>query len=64
MEQERNQEATCYIGDLDTQMTEALLWELCVQVGPVADLEQSKASRGPGRQLIVKTCRWAVLNFV
>ena len=30
---DRNQEATCYVGDLDSQVTEALLWELCVQVG-------------------------------
>eukprot|EP00965_Chrysotila_dentata_P189461 6173330-Pleurochrysis_carterae.AAC.1 len=29
---DRNQEATCYVGDLDGQVDEALLWELCVQV--------------------------------
>ena len=30
---DRNQEATCYVGDLDGQVDEAILWELCVQAG-------------------------------
>lgn len=30
--QERNQEATVYIGNLDAQVTEELVWELMVQV--------------------------------
>ena len=29
--QERNQEATVYIGNLDPQVTEELVWELMVQ---------------------------------
>ncbi len=33
--QERNQDATIYVGDLDAQVTEALLWELMLQVGHV-----------------------------
>lgn len=33
--QERNQEATIYIGNLDPMVTEELLWELFVQCGPV-----------------------------
>ena len=32
---ERNQDATVFVGDLDPQVTEALLWELMLQVGPV-----------------------------
>ncbi len=32
---ERNQEATIYIGNLDQQIDEALLWELFIQVGPI-----------------------------
>lgn len=32
---ERNQEATLYITNLDSQVTEDLLWELMLQVGPV-----------------------------
>lgn len=37
---ERNQDATCYVGNIDLKVTEDLLWELCVQVGPVgASLE-------------------------
>lgn len=35
---ERNQAATVWIGNLDEQVNEELLWELMVQVGPVADL--------------------------
>lgn len=36
--QERNQDATVYVGDLDTQVNEALLWELFLQAGPVGML--------------------------
>lgn len=32
----RNQEATLYVGNLDDKVTESLLWELMLQVGPVA----------------------------
>ncbi|CAL5324779.1 unnamed protein product [Camellia sinensis] len=32
---ERNQDATAYVGNLDPQITEELLWELFVQAGPV-----------------------------
>ncbi|PSN31713.1 Splicing factor 3B subunit 4 [Blattella germanica] len=33
---ERNQDATIYVGGLDEKVTEALMWELFVQSGPVA----------------------------
>ncbi len=36
--EDRNQEATCYVGDLDQQVSESLLWELCVQCGPVVNV--------------------------
>ena len=39
---DRNQEATCYVGDLDAQVSETLLWELCVQCGPVANVHIPK----------------------
>uniref|UniRef100_A0A6N2NAN3 Splicing factor 3B subunit 4 n=1 Tax=Salix viminalis TaxID=40686 RepID=A0A6N2NAN3_SALVM len=32
---ERNQDATAYVGNLDPQLSEDLLWELFVQAGPV-----------------------------
>lgn len=35
---ERNQEATCYVGDLDAQVNEELLWELMLQAGPVVNV--------------------------
>eukprot|EP01071_Lankesteria_metandrocarpae_P006502 Lankesteria_metandrocarpae@DN4381_c0_g1_i1.p1 len=35
---ERNQEATVYMGNLDSRIDEELLWELCVQCGPVRNV--------------------------
>lgn len=35
---ERNQEATCYVGDLDAQVNEEMLWELMLQAGPVVNV--------------------------
>ncbi|KAI4368965.1 hypothetical protein MLD38_017462 [Melastoma candidum] len=35
---ERNQEATAYVGNLDPQVGEELLWELFVQAGPVVNV--------------------------
>lgn len=34
---DRNQDATIYVGNLDGQVTEELLWELFLQVGPVVN---------------------------
>ncbi|PWN46369.1 RNA-binding domain-containing protein [Ceraceosorus guamensis] len=34
-ENDRNQEATCYVGNLDDRASDALLWELMLQAGPV-----------------------------
>jgi hypothetical protein len=33
--EERNHENTIFVGELDNNVDEALLWELMVQVGPV-----------------------------
>jgi hypothetical protein len=33
--EERNQDATVYVGELDSRVSEALLWELMLQSGPV-----------------------------
>jgi splicing factor 3B subunit 4 len=38
----RNQDATLYVGDLDPKVTEALLWELFLQAGPVANVHIPK----------------------
>lgn len=35
---ERNQDATAYVGNLDAQVSEELLWELFVQAGPVVNV--------------------------
>ncbi|KAJ1801638.1 Spliceosome-associated protein 49 [Coemansia sp. RSA 2399] len=39
---ERNQEATVYIGNLDDRVTDELVWELMVQVGPVVNVHLPK----------------------
>lgn len=33
--EERNQDATVYVGELDSRVSESLLWELMLQAGPV-----------------------------
>ncbi|KAG8384033.1 hypothetical protein BUALT_Bualt04G0076400 [Buddleja alternifolia] len=35
---ERNQDATVYVGNLETKVSEELLWELFVQAGPVVNV--------------------------
>jgi len=40
--QERNQDATIYVGDLDQQVSEALLWEIMLQAGPVVNVHIPK----------------------
>ncbi|WVQ79984.1 hypothetical protein IAT38_002085 [Cryptococcus sp. DSM 104549] len=37
-EQDRNQEATVYLGNLDERCTDALVWELMLQAGPVSNV--------------------------
>eukprot|EP00164_Ancoracysta_twista_P011949 GFYU01018612.1.p1 GENE.GFYU01018612.1~~GFYU01018612.1.p1 ORF type:complete len:319 (-),score=74.15 GFYU01018612.1:344-1300(-) len=41
-QEHRNQDATCYVGDLDPEVTEPLLWELFTQVGPVVNVHIPK----------------------
>ncbi|EIE23928.1 RNA-binding domain-containing protein [Coccomyxa subellipsoidea C-169] len=36
--QDRNQDATVYVGNLDVQLSEELVWELFVQSGPVVNV--------------------------
>jgi splicing factor 3B subunit 4 len=36
---ERNQEAAIYVGNLDSRVTEDILWELFVQCGPVVNVQ-------------------------
>ena len=36
--EQRNQEATCFVGNLDDRVTEEVLWELFLQTGPVASV--------------------------
>lgn len=40
--QERNQDATIYVGDLDQLVSESLLWELMLQAGPVVNVHMPK----------------------
>ncbi|XP_041377674.1 splicing factor 3B subunit 4-like [Gigantopelta aegis] len=39
---ERNQDATVYVGGLDEKVTEAILWELFLQAGPVVNVHMPK----------------------
>lgn len=39
---DRNQEATCYVGNIDPQADEELLWELFIQAGPVLNVYMPK----------------------
>jgi hypothetical protein len=36
--EDRNQEATIYVGNVDERATEALIWELFLQAGPVVNV--------------------------
>ena len=38
----RNQDATAYVGNLDDAVTEELIWELCLQAGPVTSVHMPK----------------------
>ncbi|CAM9324725.1 unnamed protein product [Chrysoparadoxa australica] len=40
--EQRNQEATCYVGNLSEECTDELLWELMVQAGPVVNVHMPK----------------------
>ncbi|EGO21811.1 hypothetical protein SERLADRAFT_397224, partial [Serpula lacrymans var. lacrymans S7.9] len=39
---DRNQEATVYLGNLDERCTDALVWELMLQAGPVVNVHLPK----------------------
>jgi splicing factor 3B subunit 4 len=39
---ERNQEATCYIGNMDSRVNDEILWELFIQCGPVINIHIPK----------------------
>ncbi|KAJ3046136.1 Splicing factor 3B subunit 4 [Rhizophlyctis rosea] len=40
--EERNQDATVYVGNVDERVTEGLLWELMLQAGPVVNVHLPK----------------------
>lgn len=39
---DRNQDATCYVGNLDERASDALLWELMLQAGPIVNVHLPK----------------------
>lgn len=41
-ELDRNQDATCYIGNIDDRATDAIVWELMIQAGPLVNLHLPK----------------------
>lgn len=40
--EQRNQDATCYVGNLDERVNEELMWELMLQAGPVVSVHMPK----------------------
>ena len=40
--QDRNADATCYVGNLEPQVSEEVLWEIFVQAGPVGKRERER----------------------
>ncbi len=41
-ESNRNQDATCYVGNLDERASDVLVWELMLQAGPVSHVHLPK----------------------
>lgn len=39
---ERNQEATCYLGNLEARVTDEIIWELFLQCGPIVNVHIPK----------------------
>lgn len=40
--EQKNQDATCYVGNLDDKVNEELLWELMLQAGPIVSVHMPK----------------------
>jgi|EP01040_Poterioochromonas_malhamensis_P007984 splicing factor 3B subunit 4 len=40
--EQRNQDATCYVGNLDEKVNEEILWELMLQAGPIVSVHMPK----------------------
>ncbi|KHN81144.1 Splicing factor 3B subunit 4 [Toxocara canis] len=61
---ERNQDATIYVGGLDEKVTDAILWELFVQSGPVVSVNMPKDRVTNSHQgymlVIVRFTGWVV----
>lgn len=63
--EERNQDATIYVGGLDEKTKEAILWELFLQAGPVVNVHMPKdritgQHQGCGSPLL----RYLVIHFI
>lgn len=41
-EKDRNQDASCYVGNLDERASDALVWELMLQAGPILNVHLPK----------------------
>lgn len=41
-EKDRNQDASCYVGNLDEHATDAIVWELMLQAGPILNVHLPK----------------------
>ncbi len=60
---QRNADATIYVGELDGQVTEEILWELFLQVGPVVYVHIPKVRPGRGKKLLLSFFLSFFLSF-
>ena len=57
--QDRNADATCYVGNLEPQVSEEVLWEIFVQAGPVGKRERERERERERCQEILRGFRRA-----
>lgn len=72
--EDKNPDATCYVGNIDVQADEDLIWELFMQVGPVSKSrpfrreerigESSPRSFPPRLRLFVSTGDLSMVPFI
>lgn len=58
-----NSDATIYVGGLDEKVTDAILWELFVQAGPVVSVNMPKDRVTSSHQGCVSVVCFAVIGF-
>ncbi len=60
---DRNAEATCYVGNLDEQVTEEMVWELFVQAGPLGKTRKHTHERSREKRERTQTRQHLLHSF-